>query len=122
MISPFVAAAPTSSRLRRRRATRQDDEHVAGRGQVRQRSEGGAELVFTSSMGNEFSLERDGWNNGAFAKAVVRGGAPGGSSLMISDFEGYASRRAKELTAGNQRPMMAMLGTVEDFPIAERLA
>jgi len=27
--------------------------------------------------------------------------------IMISDFEGYASRRAKELTAGNQRPMMA---------------
>jgi hypothetical protein len=42
--------------------------------------------------------------------------------IMISDFEGYASRRAKELTAGNQRPMMATLGTVEDFPIAERLA
>src|SRR6202040_2414996 len=75
MISPFVAAAPTSSRLRRRRAT-----------QVRQRSEGSAELVFTSSMGNEFSLERHGWNNGAFAKAVVRGGAEV-PVIMIPDFE-----------------------------------
>jgi hypothetical protein len=30
-------------------------------------------VVFTSSTGNELSLEKDEWNNGAFAKAVVEG-------------------------------------------------
>jgi uncharacterized caspase-like protein len=83
-------------------------------------------IVFTSSTGNELSLERDEWNNGAFAKAVVEGlhGAaarPEVPVIMISDLEGYVSRRVKDLTGGNQRPMVAKLGTVEDFPIAERL-
>ena len=41
--------------------------------------------------------------------------------IMISDLQGYVSRRVKELTSGNQRPMMAMPKTVEDFPIAQRL-
>jgi hypothetical protein len=50
--------------------------------------------VFTSYMGKEFSLERDEWNNGAFAKAVVEGlrGAaarPEVPVIMISDLEGY---------------------------------
>lgn len=83
-------------------------------------------VVFTSSTGNELSLERDEWNNGAFAKAVVEGlhGAaaqPKVPVIMISDLQGYVSRRVKELTGGNQRPMMAMPKTVEDFAIAQRL-
>jgi hypothetical protein len=83
-------------------------------------------VVFASSTGNELSLERDEWNNGAFAKAVVEGlrGAaarPEVPVIMISDLEGYVSRRVKDLTGGNQRPMVAKPGTVEDFPIAERL-
>ena len=83
-------------------------------------------VVFTSSTGNELSLERDEWNNGAFTKAVVEGlrGAavrPEVRVIMISDLEGYVSRRVKDLTGGNQRPMVAKPGTVEDFPIAERL-
>lgn len=83
-------------------------------------------VVFTSSTGNELSLERDEWNNGAFAKAVVEGlhgaaGRPEVAVIMISDLQGYVSKRVKELTGGNQRPMMAMPKTVEDFPIAKRL-
>ena len=71
------------------------------------------------------SEEKDEWNNGAFTKAVVEGlhGAaarPEVPVIMISDLQGYVSRRVKELTSGNQRPMMAMPKTVEDFPIAER--
>jgi WD40 repeat protein len=82
-------------------------------------------VVFTSSTGNELSLERDEWNNGAFAKAVVEGlhGAaarPEVPVIMISDLEGYVSRRVKDLTGGNQRPMVAKPGTVEDFPISQR--
>lgn len=83
-------------------------------------------VVFTSSTGNELSQEKDEWNNGAFTKALVEGmrGAAARSEvpvIMISDLQGYVSRRVKELTSGNQRPMMAMPKTVEDFPIAQRL-
>ena len=83
-------------------------------------------VVFTSSTGNELSQEKDEWNNGAFTKALVEGmrGAaarPEVPVIMISDLQGYVSRRVKELTSGNQRPMMAMPKTVEDFPIAQRL-
>ena len=82
-------------------------------------------VVFTSSTGDELSQEKDEWNNGAFTKALVEGmrGAaarPEVPVIMISDLQGYVSRRVKELTSGNQRPMMAMPKTVEDFPIAER--
>lgn len=81
-------------------------------------------VVFTSSTGNEFSIEAD--NNGAFTKALVEGlrGAaarPDVRAIMISDLEGYVSRRVRDLTGGKQKPMMAMPKTVEDFPIAERL-
>jgi WD40 repeat protein len=83
-------------------------------------------VVFTSSSGNELSEEKPEWNNGAFTKALVEGlrGAaarPEVPVIMISDLHGYVSRRVKELTSGNQRPMMAMPKTVEDFPVAQRL-
>jgi WD40 repeat protein len=83
-------------------------------------------VVFTSSTGNEFSLEKDEWKNGAFAKAVVEGlgGAAGRSDLpviTITDLGSYVSRRVRDLTGGNQKPMMAMPKTVEDYPITIRL-
>jgi WD40 repeat protein len=83
-------------------------------------------VVFTSSTGNELSQEKDEWGNGAFAKAVVEGlrgaaGRPDVPVVMISDLQGYVARRAKDLTDGNQKPMMAMPKTVEDFPITVRV-
>jgi uncharacterized caspase-like protein len=83
-------------------------------------------IVFASSTGTQLSQEKDEWNNGAFTKALVEGmrGAaarPGLPAISISDLEGYVSRRVKELTDGNQRPVMAQPKTVEDFPIAERV-
>ena len=82
--------------------------------------------MFTSSTGNELSLEREEWKNGAFTKAVVEGlrGAaarPQVPVVMISDLQGYVSTRVRELTGGNQKPMMAMPTTVEDYPISRRL-
>jgi uncharacterized caspase-like protein len=81
-------------------------------------------VVFTSSTGNEVSLERKEWNNGAFTKAVVEGmhgsaARQGIDAISISDLESYVSRRVKELTEGNQRPTTAKPLTVEDFWIAE---
>jgi len=72
------------------------------------------------------SLERDEWHNGAFTKALVEGmrGAaarPGMAAISISDLEGYVSWKVKELTKGNQRPVMAMPKTVDDYWIAQRL-
>jgi WD40 repeat protein len=83
-------------------------------------------VVFTSSTGNELSQEKEEWNNGAFTKAVVEGlrGAaarPQNPVIMISDLNGYISQRVRELTGGNQKPMMAMPKTVEDYPISRRL-
>jgi hypothetical protein len=86
----------------------------------------GGIVVFASSTGNQLSLEREEWNNGAFTKAVVEGmrGAaarPGLAAVSITDLKGYVSRRVMELTDGNQRPLMAMPKTVEDYWIAQRL-
>jgi WD40 repeat protein len=83
-------------------------------------------VVFTSSTGNELSQEKDEWENGAFTKALVEGlrGAaarPQVPVVMISDLQGYVSQRVRELTNGNQKPMMAMPTTVEDYPISRRL-
>ena len=52
------------------------------------------------------------WWNDCAARRRTRGA----SVVMISDLEGYVSKRVKVLTGGNQRPMVAKPGTVEDFP------
>jgi WD40 repeat protein len=83
-------------------------------------------IVFASSTGNQLSLEREEWNNGAFTKAIVEGmrGAAARLDLpaiSISDLQGYVSRRVRELTDGKQSPVMAMPKTVEDYWIARRL-
>jgi WD40 repeat protein len=82
-------------------------------------------VVFTSSTGNELSQELDEYMNGAFTLAVVEGlrgsaARPQTPVIMISDLEGYVSRRVKELTKGNQKPMVGMPKTVEDYPISVR--
>jgi WD40 repeat protein len=81
-------------------------------------------VVFTSSTGTELSQEGDG--NSVFTQAVVEGlggkaGRPEIPVITITDLNGYVSRRVKDLTKGNQKPMMAMPKTVEDFPISVRL-
>lgn len=83
-------------------------------------------VVFTSSTGNELSRELDDKKNGAFTLAVVEGlrGAAARQQvpvIMISDLYGYISQRVRDLTNGNQKPMMAMPKTVEDYPISMRL-
>jgi WD40 repeat protein len=83
-------------------------------------------VVFASSTGNQFSLERNEWNNGAFTKALVEGmrGAaarPGLPVISLSDLDVYVSRRVNELTHGNQRPVMAKPATIGDYWIAQRL-
>jgi hypothetical protein len=81
-------------------------------------------VVFVSSTGKE--LSRETVANGAFSLAVIEGlrGAaarPQSPVVTVSDLQGYVSRRVRELTDGNQRPMLAMPKTVSDYPISARL-
>jgi WD40 repeat protein len=83
-------------------------------------------VVFTSSTGHGLSQEDEKWNNGAFTKALVEGlkGAaaqPRVGVVTINGLSRYVSQQVRDLTGGNQKPMMAMPTTVEDYPISRRL-
>ncbi|MBA4419235.1 MAG: hypothetical protein C0392_15225 [Syntrophus sp. (in: bacteria)] len=85
-------------------------------------AENGA-VVFASSTGRQFSLERPEWNNGAFTKALVEG--IGGKAdytkkgkISINMLDLYLSERVKELTQGQQTPTTTKPQTIQDFPIA----
>jgi hypothetical protein len=85
-------------------------------------AENGA-VVFASSTGNQYSLEKEEWGNGAFTKAVLKG-LNGKASyknqpkISINMLDLYISERVKELTEGQQTPTTAKPSTVPDFPIA----
>jgi uncharacterized caspase-like protein len=79
-------------------------------------------VVFTSSTGRQFSLERPEWSNGAFTKALVeafRGGADyeHEETISIAALELYLAHRVKELTDGEQSPMSTKPKTIENFVI-----
>ena len=81
-------------------------------------------VVFASSTGRQLSQEKQEWGNGAFTKAVVeglRGKADLASrrKVTVALLDYYVSERVKELTGGQQTPVMGKPGTVPDFPIAE---
>ena len=85
-------------------------------------AENGA-VVFAASTGNQYSLEKIEWGNGAFTKAVVEGllgraDYVGRGRITINMLDLYISERVKELTAGNQTPTTAKPQTVPDFPVA----
>ena len=80
-------------------------------------------VVFTSSTGRQFSLERPEWSNGAFTKALVeafKGAADyqRDKTISIAALEVYLAHRVKELTAGEQSPTSAKPKTIPDFVIA----
>ena len=80
-------------------------------------------IVFTSSTGRQFSLEKPEWKNGAFTKALVeafKGGADfeHDKRISIAALELYLARRVKELTDGEQSPMSTKPKTIPDFVIA----
>ncbi len=85
-------------------------------------AENGA-IVFASSTGRQFSLERPEWGNGAFTKALIEG--LGGKAdytkkgkISINMLDLYLSERVKELTEGQQTPTTTKPQTIQDFPIA----
>lgn len=80
-------------------------------------------IVFSSSTGRQFSLEKDAWQNGAFTKALVEGIREGKADftrdlhVSVSELEVYVSDRVKTLTNGRQRPVTTRPKAIEDLDI-----
>ena len=73
--------------------------------------------------GGEVSYERDEWGHGAFTKALIEGF--GGKADLLhkgtittATLDAFLEDRVKELTNGQQHPVMNRPKTVPDFPIA----
>ncbi|WP_172826818.1 caspase family protein [Flammeovirga sp. SJP92] len=84
-------------------------------------AENGA-IVFTSSTGNQLSVESDQWKNGAFTEALIEGLKGKADQdqkgvIYIKSLDWYLSRRVKELTSGKQSPTSIIPYGVPDFPI-----
>ena len=86
-------------------------------------AEGGV-VAYAASTGRELSLERDDWGHGAFTKALIEGFGEGRADLMhngkitTSTLDAFLAERVKQLTGGQQHPVMSRPKTVPDFPLA----
>ena len=86
------------------------------------RSENGVG-VFASSTGQEESLEKESWGNGAFTKALLEG-LSGRADFMRAGRVTYAalnlfvSEEVSRLTDGRQRPVFISPRGVPDFALA----
>jgi hypothetical protein len=85
---------------------------------------GSGVVVFAASTGTECASERAEWGHSAFAKALIEaigeGKASSDSSGRITTLtlDLYLEERVKELTGGEQHPIMARPEALPDFPIA----
>lgn len=84
-------------------------------------AENGA-VVFSSSTGRQYSLEKKEWNNGVFTKALVEGLSGGAVSnesgrISVKSLDAYIAERVKSLTGGEQTPTTNYPPNVPDFPI-----
>jgi len=80
-------------------------------------------VVFSSSRGRETSQESAAWGHGAFTKALIEG--LGGKAdlqhngaITVSELDVYVAERVKELTSGDQHPVMTRPTTMHDFAFA----
>jgi WD40 repeat protein len=81
--------------------------------------------VFTSSTGRTFSIEKQEWGNGVFAKALiegVRGNAfpLNSSELTATRLHNYIAARIKELTEDKMQPALVMPANVVDCGVGVR--
>ena len=85
-------------------------------------AENGA-VVFASSTGRQRSLEKNDWQNGAFTKAVVEG-LSGSADVMkdgritLTSLQYWVENRVRELTSGQQAPVMLKPGQAPNYPLA----
>ena len=80
-------------------------------------------VVFTSSTGKQYALEKESWGNGAFTKALVEGLSSRnefarGGRITVNMLELYVAERVKELTDGRQTPTTTKPATIQDFTVA----
>lgn len=79
-------------------------------------------VVYSSSSGNQVSLENPIWGNGAFTKALVDGlegeAASYGDEITVKQLDAYLSHRVKDLTEDRQTPVTTTPPAIPDFTIA----
>jgi len=79
-------------------------------------------IVFASSTGEQFSLERPEWDNGAFTKALREGlggeaDQPPDGAIDVTELERFLYRRVNEMTKGAQKTAVAKPPTMTPVPI-----
>lgn len=82
-------------------------------------------VVFSSSTGQQPSLEGEEWGNGAFTEAVLEG-LSGGADLLkdeqgavtVTELDLFVVERVRQLTNGEQQPVMAKPSVVPNFALA----
>lgn len=89
-------------------------------------SEENAVIVFSSSTGKQFSLEKTEWGNGAFTKVLVQGiqGAAdfkGTGKITQKGLDFYLSDEVSRLTEGQQTPLTIIPFGTPDFVVFEHL-
>jgi Caspase domain/WD domain, G-beta repeat len=81
-------------------------------------------VVYGSATGREVSVESDEWHNGAFTKALIEAIGEGKADMMhkgkitTAVLDAYLAERVKQLTGGEQHPVMSRPDAVPDFPLA----
>lgn len=85
-------------------------------------AENGA-VVFASSSKTQKSLESPEWGNGAFTKALLEGLSgkadfAGKGKITVKMLDLYIAEKVKDLTKGDQTPIVQKPETVPDFPVA----
>ena len=106
----------------------QGTKYDARRGQVRERAQDGGErhcrLHIINGQPNYRRRRKSGVTvllpRRSWKDCAARRGDTDSPVITVNDLGGYVSRRVKDLTNGDQRPMMAMPKTVEDFPVSVR--
>lgn len=86
------------------------------------RSDSGV-IMFASSGGNELSLERADWNNGAFTETLLAGLAGAADyekdgSISTAELNLWLTTQVKKLTGNRQNAVMLKPDTVPDFSVA----
>lgn len=80
-------------------------------------------IMFASSGGNELSLERSDWKNGAFTEALLQGITGGADyekdgDISTAELNLWLTTQVKKLTQNRQNAVMVKPDTVPDFSIA----
>jgi hypothetical protein len=80
-------------------------------------------IVFCSSMGREFSLESNEHRQSYFTLALTEGlsgkaDSNNDSTVYLHELKFYITERIKELTKGQQHPVLSESATIRSFPLA----